>query len=79
MQRRKKALEARKQSACDNRGEGGHFAAHCQRGKLAFHVIDDSEDSRRFLEPYVLELVVNGKPCRVLHDSVVRADMVYPS
>ncbi|XP_077544813.1 uncharacterized protein LOC144157983 [Haemaphysalis longicornis] len=78
-QRRKKAFEARKQSACYNCGETGHFAVSCKKGKLVFHIVHQDEESRQLLEPYVRELAVNGKPCRVLRDSAATMDVVHPS
>ncbi|XP_077544423.1 uncharacterized protein LOC144156323 [Haemaphysalis longicornis] len=77
-QRRKRAFEARRQAACYYCGETGHFAASCKKGKLVFHVLDPDEDSRQRLEPYVRELAVNGKPCRV-RDSAATMDVVHPS
>ncbi|KAM7313255.1 uncharacterized protein ISCGN_003132 [Ixodes scapularis] len=74
----KKAFEKRKPLVCYNCQESGHIAAGCRKPKVVFHYADDDENMR-LLEPYVHDMRVNGRPCRVLRDSAATIDVMHPS
>ncbi|XP_077485302.1 uncharacterized protein LOC144095436 [Amblyomma americanum] len=74
-----KEFEARKPFPCFNCQETGHIAARCTKTRLAFSYANDSDENLELLRPYIHELQVNGKLCRVLRDSGATMDIVHPS
>ncbi|XP_077501241.1 uncharacterized protein LOC144112039 [Amblyomma americanum] len=74
-----KEFEARKPFRCFNCQETGHIAARCTKTRLAFSYANDSDENLELLRPYIHELQVNGKLCRVLRDSGATMDIVHPS
>ncbi|XP_077502370.1 uncharacterized protein LOC144113262 [Amblyomma americanum] len=74
-----KQFEARKPFRCFNCQETGHIAARCTKTRLAFSYANDSDENLELLRPYIHELQVNGKSCRVLRDSGATMDIVHPS
>ncbi|XP_077508853.1 uncharacterized protein LOC144120365 [Amblyomma americanum] len=74
-----KEFEARKPFRCFNCQETGHIAARCKTTRLAFSYVNDSDENLELLRPYIHELQVNGKSCRVLRDSGATMDIVHPS
>lgn len=75
----KKAFEARKPVVCFNCQKTGHIALGCRNPKVVFLSVSNTDDNMRLLEPYIRDLVVNDKPCRVLRDSAATMDVVHPS
>ncbi|XP_037518237.1 Down syndrome cell adhesion molecule-like protein Dscam2 [Rhipicephalus sanguineus] len=59
--------------------ETGHIAVNCKKERVAFSYVSDCEENMRLLEPYMHDLVVNGRPCKVLRDSAATMDVVHPS
>lgn len=76
---KKKSFEARRTVTCYNCHKPGHFAAGCRESKVVFSYVNGSEENLRLLEPYLRDLKVNGRPCRVLRDSAATMDVVHPS
>lgn len=76
-QRRK--IEARKPFLCYNCHKPGHIAAQCKKQKVVFLSISGRDENIELLEPYMHDLEVNGKPCRVLRDSAATMDVVHSS
>lgn len=72
-------LEARKPFLCYNCHKPGHIAAHCKKPKVVFLSISGRDENIELLEPYMRDLEVNGKPCRVLRDSAATMDVVHSS
>ncbi|MDD9361343.1 MAG: hypothetical protein PV344_00175, partial [Anaplasma sp.] len=75
----KKQFEARKPFLCFNCQEPGHIAARCKKPRVVFSYVNGSDENLELLRPYLHELQVNGKPCRVLRDSAATMDVVHPS
>ncbi|XP_077492320.1 uncharacterized protein LOC144103494 [Amblyomma americanum] len=78
-ERQKKAFEKRRAPVCYNCQKPGHMAAVCKNPKVVCLSVDSNEENLKLLEPYIRDLVVNGKPCRVLPDSAATMDVVHPS
>ncbi|XP_077516778.1 uncharacterized protein LOC144127757 [Amblyomma americanum] len=78
-ERQKKAFEKRRAPVCYNCQKTGHMAAVCKNPKVVCLSVDSNEENLKLLEPYIRDLVVNGKPCRVLRDSAATMDVVHPS
>ncbi|XP_077519779.1 uncharacterized protein LOC144129485 [Amblyomma americanum] len=78
-ERQKKAFEKRRAPVCYNCQKPGHIAAVCKNPKVVCLSVDSNEENLKLLEPYIRDLVVNGKPCRVLRDSAATMDVVHPS
>ncbi|XP_077492152.1 uncharacterized protein LOC144103261 [Amblyomma americanum] len=78
-ERQKKAFEKRRAPVCYNCQKPGHMAAVCKNPKVVCLSVDSNEENLKLLEPYIRDLVVNGKPCRVLRDSAATMDVVHPS
>ncbi|SBO33334.1 SCAN domain protein [Anaplasma phagocytophilum] len=72
-------FEARKPFLCYNCQEPGHTAARCKKPRVVFSTVTGSDEDLELLRPYLHELQVNGKPCRVLRDSAATMDVVHPS
>ncbi|KAG0416831.1 hypothetical protein HPB47_006104 [Ixodes persulcatus] len=72
-------FEARKPFLCYNCQEPGHTAARCKKPRVVFSYVNGSDEDLKLLRPYLHELHVNGKPCRVLRDSAATMDVVHPS
>ncbi|KAG0432162.1 hypothetical protein HPB47_021106, partial [Ixodes persulcatus] len=72
-------FEARKPFLCYNCQEPGHTAARCKKPRVVFSYVNGSDKDLKLLRPYLHELQVNGKPCRVLRDSAATMDVVHPS
>ncbi|XP_040062649.2 uncharacterized protein LOC120837396, partial [Ixodes scapularis] len=72
-------FEARKPFLCYNCQEPGHTAARCNKPRVVFSYVSGSDRDLELLRPYLHELQVNGKPCRVLRDSAATMDVVHPS
>ncbi|XP_077512030.1 uncharacterized protein LOC144122958 [Amblyomma americanum] len=73
-----RSFEKRKPLTCYNCQRQGHIAANCQE-KIAFATIRETNKNMRLLEPYMQEIMVNGKKCRALRDSAATMDVVHPS
>lgn len=76
---KKKALEARRPLTCYNCRKTGHIASRCTEAKVVFSYVNGSDENLRLLEPYLRDLVVNGRPCKVLRDSAATMDVIHPS
>ena len=75
----KSAFEKRRPLVCYNCHKPGHMAAYCENPKVACLTVDSGKESTQLLEPYIRELRVNGKECRVLRDSAATMDVVHSS
>lgn len=75
----KKQFEARPPLRCYNCQGLGHVSAVCKKPRVVFSYVDSSEENLELLRPYLHDLKVNGKPCRVLRDSAATTDVVHPS
>ncbi|XP_075743865.1 uncharacterized protein LOC142802725 [Rhipicephalus microplus] len=75
----KRKFEAKKPAACFNCHETRHFTIHCPKEKVAFLSINEADENMKLLEPYMYDLTVNGKQCRVLRDSAATMDVVHSS
>lgn len=74
-----KRFETKKPRSCFKCHQTGHFAAECTKPKVVFLAMNESDDNMKLLEPYMYDLIVNGKQCRVLRDSAATMDVVHPS
>ncbi|CAN8013762.1 unnamed protein product [Ixodes persulcatus] len=77
--RKKKSFEARRPLTCYNCQKPGHAAAGIREPKVVFAYVNDGEENLRLLEPYLGDLTVNGRQCRVLRDSAATMDVIHPS
>ncbi|KAM7295267.1 uncharacterized protein ISCGN_024772 [Ixodes scapularis] len=75
----KRAFEAKKPMVCLKCQKPGHIAAGCRSPNVVFSYISENEENRRLLEPYLSDLTVNGKACRVLRDSAATMDVIHPT
>ncbi|XP_042144421.1 uncharacterized protein LOC121834733 [Ixodes scapularis] len=73
---KKRAFEARKPLVCFCCQERGHISAGCRKPKVVFSFVDDDDENARLLEPYLHDLLVNVKACRVLRDSAATMDTI---
>lgn len=78
-QQKKKPFEARRPIRCFNCHETGHIAAGCQKPKVVFAYASKCEENDELLGPYLFDMTVNGKSCRVLRDSGATIDLIHPS
>ncbi|KAM7312087.1 uncharacterized protein ISCGN_008992 [Ixodes scapularis] len=78
-QQNKKPFEARRPIGCFNCHETGHIAAGCQKPKVVFALASKCEENEELLSPYLFDMTVNGKSCRVLRDSGATIDLIHPS
>lgn len=78
-EQQKKSFEAKKPVVCFNCQKAGHIAVGWSDLKVVFLSVSNSDDNMKSLEPHVRDLVVNGKPCRVLRDSAATMDVVHSS
>ncbi|KAG0415992.1 hypothetical protein HPB47_006833 [Ixodes persulcatus] len=76
---KKKSFEARRPLTCYNCQTPGHVAAGCREPKVVFAYVNDGEENLRLLEPYLRDLTVNGRQCRVLRDSAATMDVIHSS
>ncbi|XP_077551235.1 uncharacterized protein LOC144164862 [Haemaphysalis longicornis] len=76
---RKKVFEKRRPLTCFNCRQPGHVAAGCRNPRVAFLSAGEGDVNMKLLEPYIREMTVNGKRCRVLRDSAATMDVVHPS
>ncbi|KAK8756638.1 hypothetical protein V5799_000660 [Amblyomma americanum] len=74
-----RAIEARKRIVCYNCYKEGHISVKCKQQKLAFACMLESEKNLKLLEPYVRDVVINGKKFRALQDSAATMDVAHPS
>ncbi|KAH6925352.1 hypothetical protein HPB50_003893 [Hyalomma asiaticum] len=75
---KEKNFESKKPLLCFRCQEPGHIAAGCRKPKLVFSVTGSDDENMQLLRPYVRDLVVNGKDCKVLRDSGATMDIVHP-
>lgn len=75
----RKEFEAFRPIRCYNCQKTGHIAANCRSPKVVFSYADESDENIELLRPYLHDLEVNGKPCKVLRDSGATMDIVHPS
>lgn len=75
----KSAFEKRRPLVCYNCHKPGHMAAYCENARVACLSVDSGKESTQLLEPYIRELRVNKKECRVLRDSAATMDVVHSS
>lgn len=75
----KKVFEKRQPLTCFNCRQPGHVAAGCKNPRVAFLSAGEGDVNMKLLEPYIREMTVNGKCCRVLRDSAATMDVVHPS
>lgn len=74
-----RVLEAKKLLVCYNCNEPGHIVPSCREGNIVFSYVSDNDEDMKLLAPYVKNLIVNGKKCRVrvLRDSLPTMNMVH--
>ncbi|KAH6946729.1 hypothetical protein HPB50_014769 [Hyalomma asiaticum] len=75
---KEKNFESKKPLLCFRCQEPGHIAAGCRKPKLVFSVTGSDDENMQLLRPYLRDLVVNGKDCKVLRDSGTTMDIVHP-
>ncbi|KAH6938900.1 hypothetical protein HPB50_014687 [Hyalomma asiaticum] len=75
---KEKNFESKKPLLCFRCQEPGHIAAGCRKPKLVFSVTGSDDENMQLLRPYLRDLVVNGKDCKVLRDSGATMDIVHP-
>ncbi|KAM7308052.1 uncharacterized protein ISCGN_011687 [Ixodes scapularis] len=75
----KRAFEAKKPMVCFKCQKPGHIAAGCTSPNIVFSYIIENEENKRLLEPYLSDLTVNGKACRVLQVSAATMDVIHPT
>lgn len=76
---KKKAFEARRPITCFNCHETGHIAARCTKPRVVFACASHCAENDELLSPYLFDMTVNGKACRVLRDSGATIDLVHPT
>ncbi|KAH6922671.1 hypothetical protein HPB50_017573 [Hyalomma asiaticum] len=75
---KERKFESKKTRLCFRCQEPGHIAAGCRKPKLVFSVMGGGDENMQLLRPYLRDLVVNGKDCKVLRDSGATMDIVHP-
>ncbi|XP_042142867.1 uncharacterized protein LOC121833534 [Ixodes scapularis] len=75
----KRAFEKRKEIICFDCQKPGHIASMCRKEKVAFSYVVDTDENLELLRPYLYDLKVNGRECKVLRDSAATMDVVHPS
>ncbi|XP_075741654.1 uncharacterized protein LOC142791735 [Rhipicephalus microplus] len=73
-----RAFESKRPIVCYNCKKEGHISSSCKQ-KFVFTGIRESDENLKLLEPYMREIVVNGKKCRALRDSAATMDVAHPS
>lgn len=76
---KEKSFEAQRPFVCYKCQQPGHVAAGCRNPRVVLSYTDGSDENLALLKPFMRELRVNGKPCRVLRDSAATMDVVHPS
>lgn len=57
----------------------GHYASDCKKKPVVLSYVGGSDESLELLRPYLQELRISGKTCKVLRDSGATMDLVHPS
>lgn len=75
---KEKSFEVKKPLLCFRCQEPGHIAAGCRKPKVVFSFTGSGDKNMQLLRPYLRDLVVNGKECKVLRNSAATMDIVHP-
>ncbi|XP_070395599.1 uncharacterized protein, partial [Dermacentor albipictus] len=76
---KEKKFETFMQIRCYKCYKLGHIAVNCVKPSVVFSYVEEKYDNMELLSPYLHDLRVNGKPCRVLRDSAATMDIVHLS
>ncbi|XP_070387770.1 uncharacterized protein [Dermacentor albipictus] len=75
----KRKFESFKPIRCYKCHKLGHIAVNCRKPSVVFSYVEEKDENIELLSPYLQDLQVNGKPCRVLRDTAAMMDIVHPS